>query len=215
MGARASTEEPVKLTPAIHSYPPTCPTGLPASPTYLPTHLSYQPYLPTYLPTYLSTYRPTYLSTYQLYLPTYLLVYLAALPTYLPTCLPTSLTNLPTCLPTYLPAYQPCPPLPPPDQLPADPPTSGSEELVYPRPHLLPPSSHTCRVPRGTLWPECLCMQGKESACRPSIFGVQKFPPNIISRPDLHRPRNRVGGFFGVAPHPLCFFLSFVAEDAY
>ena len=200
MGARASTEEPVKLTPAIHSYPPTCPTGLPASPGYLPTC----PTSLTYLPTYLSTYRPTYLSTYQLYLPTYL-----------PTCLPSSLTNLPTCLPTYLPAYQPCPPLPPPDQLPADPPTSGSEELVYPRPHLLPPSSHTCRVPRGTLWPECLCMQGKESACRPSIFGVQKFPPNIISRPDLHRPRNRVGGFFGVAPHPLCFFLSFVAEDAY
>ena len=56
-------------------------------------------------------------------------------------------------------------------------------------------------------------MQGKQSACRPSIFGVQKFPPNIISRPDLHRPRNRVGGFFGVAPHPLCFFLSFVAEE--
>ena len=167
----------------------------------------------------MSTYRPTYLSTYQLYLPTYLPTCLPSsltyLPTYLPTCLPTSLTNLPTCLPTYLPAYQPCPPLPPPDQLPADPPTSGSEELVYPRPHLLPPSSHTCRVPRGTLWPECLCMQGKESACRPSIFGVQKFPPNIISRPDLHRPRNRVGGFFGVAPHPLCFFLSFVAEDAY
>merc|ERR1712242_329830 len=48
MGARASTEEPIKLTPAIHSYPPTCPTGLPASPTYLPTHLSYQP---TCLPT--------------------------------------------------------------------------------------------------------------------------------------------------------------------
>ena len=157
------------------------------------------------------------MSTYQLYLPTYLPTCLPSsltyLPAYLPTCLPTSLTNLPACLPTYLPAYQPCPPLPPPDQLPADPPTSGSEELVYPRPHLLPPSSHTCRVPRGTLWPECLCMQGKESACRPSIFGVQKFPPNIISRPDLHRPRNRVGGFFGVAPHPLCFSLSFVAED--
>ena len=117
-------------------------------------------------------------------------------------------------MPTYLPACLPTLPTPsPPDQLPADPPTSGSEELVYPRPHLLPPSSHTCRVPRGTLWPECLCMQGKESACRPSIFGVQKFPPNIISRPDLHRPRNRVGGLFGVAPHPLCFSLSFVAED--
>ena len=91
MGARASTEEPVKLTPAIHSYPPTCPTGLPASPTYLPTHLSYQPYLPTYL---------------LVYLPTYLLVYLPALPTYLPTCLPSSLTYLPTYLLVYLPALQ-------------------------------------------------------------------------------------------------------------
>ena len=91
MGARACTEEPVKLTPAIHSYPPTCPTGLPASPTYLPTHLSYQPYLPTYL---------------LVYLPTYLLVYLPALPTYLPTCLPSSLTYLPTYLLVYLPALQ-------------------------------------------------------------------------------------------------------------
>ena len=107
MGARASTEEPVKLTPAIHSYPPTCPTGLPASPTYLPTHLSYQPYLPGYLPTYLSAYRPTYWSTYQLYLPTYLLVYLAALPTYLPTYLLVYLPALQTYLHAYLPTCLP------------------------------------------------------------------------------------------------------------
>ena len=91
MGAHASTEEPVKLTPAIHSYPPTCPTGLPASPTYLPTC----PTSLTYLPTYLSTYRPTYLSTYQLCLPTYLLVYLAALQTYLHAYLPTRLPTNP------------------------------------------------------------------------------------------------------------------------
>ena len=100
MGARASTEEPVKLTPAIHSYPPTCPTGLPASPTYLPTHLSYQPYLPTYLLVYL----PTYLLVYLPVSPTHLLVYLAALPTYLLVYLPALQTYLhaylPTCLPT-------------------------------------------------------------------------------------------------------------------